>query len=114
MSDKNLDSLVRDDNNTPIMTGSGILTVDSSGTPKESPLAFGVNGNEQEISIPATAAEIVIRPSADLRIYEATGSSSYFVIPADIPMAFGVGRSTSIFIDGDVGAGTVNFYFVTV
>jgi len=114
MADKDLDELVRDKNRVPIMTGSGILTEDASGTPQESPLTFLGTGNEIELSIPPTAAEIVMRPSADLRIYETTGSSSYFVIPANTAHAFGLARATSIFIDADVGGGILNFYFVTV
>lgn len=109
---KNYSSLQKDDNHEAIQAGSGILTVDSSDTQKESPLSY--SSTILTISVPENAAEFVVKPSSDLRVSEQSDMSTYYVVSASTTHAFGVSRTDSLYIVRDSADGTVNFYFVTV
>lgn len=109
---KNLESLNRDDNNTPIMTGTGILTQDATGTPQTSPLAYTTG--VVTIAIPENAAEMVFRASTDIRVSNVSDVSTYFVVPAGANWVIGLARTDTLYFQRDATSGTLNFYFVTV
>lgn len=109
---KNFAVLQRDDNMVPMMTGSTFLTVDSSGTPKASPLAY--SSSEIAITVPVNAAEFVVQPSTAMQISEVTGMANYYVVPASTIQAFCVSRMDTVYIKRNASDGTLNFYFVTV
>lgn len=104
--------LQRDDNQVPMQAGIAFRTFDATGSAKNSPLAY--SSVEIAIAIPTNAAEMILRPSTDLRVYEVTSSTSYYVIPAGVTHALGVAGMDTIFIVRDASDGTLNFYFLTV
>lgn len=110
---KNFLRFQRDDNMVPVQTGGSILTADISASPKVSPLSV-TNASVTTIAVPTNAAEIVVLGSAAFRIGESVALSQYFTVPASTVMAFGVADMDSIFVQGDAGVITLNFYFITV
>lgn len=112
MASKNFGSLKIDENNRTIMSGSGISTVDVSGTPKTSPLSY--SSTTLTIAIPTNAAEMVLTPSTALRIGENSAMSRYYVIPASTTIAIPVADTDNIYIVRDSADGTLSFFFVTV
>lgn len=112
MATKNYDSLAREDNENPINVGSAIETSDASGTPKDSPLAY--SSSVITLSVPANAAEIVVRPTTDMRISEASNAATYYTVLAGTIHTFPLGRMENVYIVRDASDGTVHFYFITV
>lgn len=112
---KNFAFLRRDDNNVPIMTGTHIQCFDATaGTPQESPLSV-TNLSVTTLAIPENAAEIVFTPSGAMRVSEAaTMATGYFVQAASVTQAWGVAGMDNIYIQGDAGVITLQFYFVLV
>ena len=109
---KDYDTLARDDNRVPIMTGSGFETQDATGTPQTSPLSY--SSSVITIAIPENAAEVVLLPSTALRVSDIVGMTRYFTIPADTALALGISKMDNLYIVRDSADGTLNFYFITV
>ena len=92
--------------------GASFITHDSSATPKTSPLAY--SSSVLTIDVPTNAAEIVLKPSTDLRISEVSTGSPYFLINSSTTQAISVGSTDKFYIVRDASDGTLNFYFVTL
>jgi len=109
---KNFEKLQRDNNRVPIMTGSGILTSDATGTPQTSPLT--INATVTTIVVPTNAAEMVVQCNADLKISEAVGMATYFTLSAGVALALPLSATDTIYLSTVSGAGILQFYFVKV
>lgn len=104
-------NLAKDGSARVVQVASTIKTEDA--TPQESPLAYTA-ADVTEISVPTNAAEMILKPSTDLRISEEEAMGSYFVIDAGSVHVIPVGRCDNLYIKGDSAAGTLNFYFHTI
>lgn len=113
---KTFGSLARDDNRVPIMTGDGFQTQDATGTPQTSPLTVPAQSSSiTTITIPTSAAEMVMVSDVNLRISEeSTVADRYFVLPAAYVLAVSVANRDVIYLAGDSAEATVSFYFVLV
>lgn len=106
--------LKRDDNRVPIMTGTHIQTFDATPSPQKSPLTV-TEISVTTIAIPPNAAEVVFAPSAAMRVSEAaTMATGYYVQPASSIQVYGVAGMDTIYIQGDAGSVTLQFYFILV
>ncbi len=97
------------------------MTTDATGTPLTSPLSFTTGVTT--LVVPAAAVQLTLTPSAALRISEEpTAAANYYVIPANTtvtvpcmtPRLDGVTTTGNLYIKGDSGSGTVNFFFSNV
>ena len=105
--------LKKDAQHTQVHTGNSVRMVDASGTPKESPYSFDTS--IASISVPSDAAEVVLRPSVDMRVgVDDDLSDGYFVIPANVPYPFGLADEDTLYFRGDTESGVLNFYFVII
>ncbi len=107
-----LASLIPDENGEKVQIGSVMTTLDSSGTPKASPLAY--SSTEIVITIPDRAVEMVLAPSTALRVSEVTGMANYYVIPANAAEVIACARMATLYIKRDSADGTLNFRFNNV
>lgn len=104
-----LNELKRDQNQVPVQIGTSFATVDSSDTPKASPLSF--SSSIIEIVIPDRAVEFIINPSENMRISEDPTMTSYDVIAADTKEAIECSIMQKVYIVRDSVDGTLNFRF---
>jgi hypothetical protein len=109
---KDFQSLKRDDNQVPIMTGVNIQTWDATAVPQTSPIPMTTG--IKIFAIPENAAEMVVKCTVDFRISEVDDMSTYFQIDALTTQAIGVANADYLYIRMDAEDGTLNFYFVLV
>lgn len=109
---KSFGSLPKDQNYEAIQSGTGIQTSDATTIAKNSPLAY--TNAVITLTVPSNAAEVVFKPSTDMRVSELVGMGTYYVVAANTTQAFPLSRTDSIFITRDAADGTLNFYFVLV
>ncbi|MFA5037064.1 MAG: hypothetical protein WC479_07810 [Candidatus Izemoplasmatales bacterium] len=107
---KNYSNIPKDGSARVIPVASGIKTEDATSTPQESPLAY-TSAAVITIEVPENAAELIIKPSTDLRVSEEVAMGSYFVADGGSVHVIPVGRTDQIYIKGDSADGTLSFYF---
>lgn len=85
------------------------ITKDATGTPVTSPASINA---VTPIAVPVAAVSFTVWGSAALRVSEeSTAASNYATIPANTPVTFPCTRQTVIYLKGDAGAVTTNFFF---
>jgi len=106
--------LQRQPNGVSITQAGSIVTSDASGSANTSPLSVSEYSSAiTTLTVPDNALNLVLSTSnAALRIGEDSGLSTYYTLPANaanykIPVA-GMGL---IYMGGDAGTVTVQFYF---
>jgi hypothetical protein len=107
---KNYSNISKDGSARVIPVASGIKTEDATSTPQESPLAY-TSAAVITIEIPENAAELIVKPTTDLRVSEEVAMGSYFVVDGGSVHIFPVGRTDQLYLIGDSASGTLNFYF---
>ena len=105
-------NLATDASRKPIQVGSAFQTLDATGTPKTSPLAY--TDSTQTIAVPDRAIEFIVNPSTALRISEQSDMTPYDVIAANTKESIPCAKMTSIYIVRDSQNGTLNFRFTLV
>ena len=103
------DNLARDSSANPIQTGSTILTVDASNTPKASP--FSLTGGNDAFVVPENCIELIVNPSANLQVSEDSALAHYDVVAANTKEAIPCANAGTIYLKG---SGTVNFRFTKI
>lgn len=109
---KSFGQFLKDQSGVPVLTGTGILTYDSTGSPKNSPLS--IDTNVVTITVPTNAAEMVVSCGVAVRISESASMSTYFTLGASTILAIPVSRLDNIYFRTSVGSDSLQFYFVTV
>lgn len=87
-------------------------TVDNSGTPKNSPLAY--SSSVITLTPPDDAVQLILTPSTNLQVSELIGMGSYYVITAGATHAMPVASMAAVYVKRDSADGTLNFRFVRV
>lgn len=95
-----------------LQVGSGILTADITGTPITSPAS--VTTTETTINVPTNAKVLVAWSSAAWRVSEQAAMTQHAVVAANQTVNIPLGKSSAIYVRGDAGTVTLNFYFITV
>lgn len=104
-----LNQLKRDQNQVAVQIGTSFQTIDSSDTPKESPVAF--SSTIIAITVPDRAVEFIVNPTQDMRISEDPTMASYDVIAKDTKEAIECAVMQTIYIVRDSANGSLNFRF---
>lgn len=104
--------LARDYTGSNLQTATRFATVDISGTPKVSPLAY--SSSILTITVPNFATQLVLAPSTALRVSEDPAMASYYLIPAGACEALSVALMPLVYIKRDTADGTVSFRFAGV
>jgi len=107
---KSYSNLAKDGSARVIQVATSIQTSDATGTPQTSPLAY-TTALITALTIPTRAAEIVLKPSTDLKVSEDSTMTSYFVILANTTQVFPLARADNFYVQGNSSDGTLNFYF---
>ena len=112
MSINNDKALLKDKNNNLLHISRGILTCDgNTSSPKVSPLSVG-SGSATELQFPSQAVELVILDvDGALQISEDSSMSRYAVMPANSGLTLQASTGGSVYLKGDSGTVTVQFYF---
>ncbi len=105
-------SLPLDAKDNPIPVGSGILTADITGTPITSPAS--ITTTETAINVPVNAKVLVAWSDAAWRVSEQAAMTQHAVVAANQRLDIPLGNSSIIYVRGDAGTVTLNFYFITV
>lgn len=109
---KSYENLARDGSQAVLQTGTGIVTVDISGTPKASPLALTTATST--IAVPLNCAEMVIYCTTAVRISEDSTMTRYFIVPASTSWVIPLGKTDTFYLAADSGTPSLFFYFVKV
>lgn len=111
MSLNNDKALLKDKNNNLLHVSRGIQTCDGNSSPKSSPLSVG-SGAATELQFPTQAAELVILDTdGALQISEDSSMTRYAVLPANSSVPLQASAGGSLYLKGDSGTVTVQFYF---
>lgn len=99
----------RDGSRIAVQAGGSFTVADATGTPKTSPLA--VSSAVITITVPDNAIEMIINPSAAMRISDTVGMTTYDVIAANTKESIPCAKMQYIYIVRDSGDLTLNFRF---
>jgi len=111
---KTFKGLKKDGNNALVHTGASFETKDASTVQQLSPLTYLGVGTIFELKIPSNAAEIILRPSTDLKISEDPTMASYWTCKADLPDGFGVTNMDTLYFEAVSSGGALEFTFITI
>jgi hypothetical protein len=112
MPNKDWEFLAVDQMSNPIQVGSGILTADVTGTPITSPAS--VTTSATTINVPTNAAVMVAWSDAAWRVSEQAAMTQHAVVAANQPVSIPLSKTHLLYVRGDAGTVTLNFYFITV
>ena len=112
----NFGSLSVDGSHNPIPFGSGIQTVDISGSPIVSPATVS-NASATTLTTPLNAGFInIITATNTLNISEAdaTVATKYITIPVGVIVQLPVTRVNTLYLKANTGAATVSFWYTVI
>lgn len=101
--------LLRDQSYNPVQIASEFVTQDATATPQSSPLAY--TDAVTTIEVPARGAEVVLRPTTQLRVSEDSTMARYFLIDAGLDTALPLGRMARFYVTRDATSGNLHFRF---
>ncbi len=110
MGNKSYGNLSKDGSARVAQVASGIATQDATTVAQTSPLAYTAAAIIT-IAVPTNAAELILKPSTDLRISEQSTMVRYYVMDGGSEKVVPLGRTDNLYIKGDSASGTLNFYF---
>lgn len=100
----------------PVTFGSGMQTVDISGSPIVSPATVS-NSAVTTITVPLNASAInIITATNTINLSEAdsTVATKYATIPVNTLVSIGVTRQSVLYLKANTGAATVSFWFTII
>jgi len=99
-----------DANNEEIQAYNDFQTSDATATPLNSPLTVSY-ASGRTLTVPDRAVTLCLKPDADLRIYDSTSGTSYFVLPANTIWYIPVAKKADIKILKDTSGTDANVQF---
>lgn len=109
---KSYRTLAEDGMHKAVQVGSGVLTADITGTPITSPAS--ITTTETAINVPTNAAVMVAWSADAWRFSEQAAMTQHVVAAANQIVTIPLGDTDVIYVRGDAGTVTLNFYFITV
>lgn len=106
-------SFAQDGNRVPLSNfPNTISTQDATASPQASPLALTTSLTD--IKIPVAAVNITMTPSATIRYTEDSTGTRYATLAANATLTIPCTRLTDLYVRGDAGAATLQFFFSVV
>lgn len=105
-------AIVRDVNRIAVQAGGSILTQDATPSPYSSPLA--VSSTILALTVPPNAIELILNPTATLRISEDSTMTHYDLVYGSTKEAIPCAKMDTIYIKRDAVDLTLNFRFTLI
>jgi len=99
----------RDNNDNDVQATTSFVTIDASGTPKTSPVAY--SSTAITITVPTNSVDVSLTPTTDMLVSEDPNMASTYLIPANSEKVIGIGRMTTFYIKRSTADGSCYFEF---